>query len=82
MMTPTIHLNGTSREELQAQLANALDAGETFRAALQAAAPNGRDYYPQGNGAICRAQCEHFARLERITTTLRELEQIVEATFA
>ena len=45
MMVPTIHLNGTSHDELLRQI---LDAKEAIRKAVEAlanAAPNMRDYY-------------------------------------
>jgi hypothetical protein len=74
-MIPTIHLNGTSREELIRQLRVASErrliggppcAGERT-------APHGRDYYPQGKGAIQQAQTEHYERLRRIDDVYEEL---------
>ena len=47
MIKPTIHLNGTSKDVLAKQYN---DAVVLLRGALQAmedAAPNARDYYPQ-----------------------------------
>ena len=79
MMTPTLHINGTSRDELLDQLSVAggkvMDAIE----ALTAAAPNGRDYYPQGPSALSRAQSEHDARIARLNTVLVELTDMAEA---
>jgi hypothetical protein len=72
-MIPTIHLNGTSREELISQLRTAGEALLEARRALENAAPHGRDYYPQGKGAIQQAQTEHYERLRRIDDVYEEL---------
>jgi hypothetical protein len=72
-MIPTIHLNGTSREELIRQLRVAGEALLEARRALENTAPHGRDYYPQGKGAIQQAQTEHYERLRRIDDVYEEL---------
>jgi hypothetical protein len=72
-MIPTIHLNGTSREELIRQLRVASEALLEARRALERTAPHGRDYYPQGKGAIQQAQTEHYERLRRIDDVYEEL---------
>ena len=77
--TPTIHLNGTSRDELIRQYC---DAAEAVRAAIQAvrnAQPNGRDYYPQGEGAIDDALRQHRRRMQDLEAIQRELTEIAEA---
>jgi len=43
---------------------------------LQRACPNGRDYYPQGQGAILRAQAEHAERCAKLGGVADELEQL------
>jgi hypothetical protein len=76
MITPTIHHNGTSRERL---LEGYLDAMEAVREALShlnATAPNGRDYYPQGNTALQEAQKQHNARCEKLLNVCRELSEL------
>lgn len=78
MLVPTVHLNGTSAENLIRQL---IEARRALRNALQAVdetAPNGRDYYPQGDGAIGIATREHLRRLERIQAVLGELTELLE----
>jgi hypothetical protein len=65
-MIPTVHLNGTSREELCLQLQRADDALLAAYEALSATAPHGRDYYPQGEDAIVKATAEHRSRLRRL----------------
>lgn len=59
---PTIHLNGTSPKELLELYRNAYRAVNAADAALDAAGPNGRDYYPHGPGVISQAIDEHYAR--------------------
>lgn len=78
MMLPTIHLNGTSARELFDQTH---EAARAIRAAMEAigrAAPNGRDYYPQGNFAIGDAVTEHRARLAALQKIAAELQKILE----
>lgn len=78
IMLPTIHLNGTSL----ATLAEANDKAHTAIleaiAKLAEAAPNGRDYYPQSPDAIYKARDEHYSRIDRLKSVLKELEQIGE----
>jgi hypothetical protein len=78
MMTPTIHSNGTSRQELVRQLEEACNAIRQAERALAEAAPNGRDYYPQGDDAIKAAQQQHFQRQDRLQSVRSELEIIWE----
>ena len=76
---PTIHRNGTSREALIEAYVN---AGECVRAAMEAlahASPNGRDYYPQGDGAIKTAMRQHSERLAKLRTVYNDLQEIAEA---
>lgn len=73
---PTIHLNGTSRDELIRQLSAALVAIGSAREALAAASPNARDYYPQGTEATRSAYAEHRSRLERLLVIEDELNAI------
>ena len=80
MILPTIHLNGTSLQYLiednyraYAAIAEAVDA-------LAQAAPNGRDYYPQGDidgkPALYVAQDQHGERMAKLLQVKRELEAI------
>lgn len=78
MMKPTLHLNGTSREELQRQLDAASDACREAMQALMAAAPNGRDYYPQGYDALGEAFREHTARLQKLADVRNDIEVLRE----
>lgn len=79
LSVPTVHLNGTSREELLTQLTTAADAVRDAITALQKACPNGRDYYPQGDGATQEARRQHANRLHHLTAVRSELVEIAEA---
>lgn len=79
MIIPTVHLNGTSKEELSRQVGNAARAVDAARIALTDATPNGRDYYVQGQYALARALDEHLTRTQRLTDTYNELVALYEA---
>jgi len=78
MKLPTLHLTGTSRSTLAEGYEVACNALRDALAAVQDAAPNTRDYYPQGEGAYTQAQTEHGTRIARLTSVLFELQQIQE----
>lgn len=79
MMVPTIHLNGTSREHLSGQARRAAQAVIDAIDAICDAAPNGRDYYVQGDAAFEAARREHLARIERLESVKAELVALWEA---
>ena len=56
MIIPTVHLNGTSGQDLLEQQQAVLDALLAVREAMMAATPNARDYYPQGEDAFGEAR--------------------------
>ena len=76
MTLPTIHRNGTDANDLLQGLLKALNALREAEAKIRAAAPHGRDYYPQGPGATAQATDEHIDRLERLESIRHELDQI------
>lgn len=78
MIFPTVHLNGTNRGVLIEQLLAARDAVNNAMEALRNAAPNGRDYYPQGSRMIYQATDEHVARMLKLEEVHRELTLILE----
>jgi hypothetical protein len=78
MLVPTIHLNGTSRESLLQGYCNAVHALQQAVTAVALACPHGRDYYPQGDGAIHMAMREHEARITKLLEVIKELETIAE----
>lgn len=79
MITPHIHLNGTSADRLIEAAANAYDKLEEAYQALKETAPNGRDYYPLGDGAMKAAVEEHLDRLRKIDAVKDELQHIIDA---
>ena len=79
LTVPTVHLNGTSRDELLRQVQ---DAGQAVWQALDAlakASPNSRDYYPQGVLAYPAARGEHDRRCQALRKVYHELTQLSEA---
>ncbi len=77
MKIPTIHNNGTPRLTLLGDYQRAYETIHDAMEALQATAPNGRDYYPQGEAAIEEAQHEHATRMEALTRVYAELMEII-----
>lgn len=73
MIIPTIHLNGTSKKELVQQLRTASVACSELEKALVAAAPHGRDYYPQGSDALTQAAEAHSKRIQSAHAIRAEL---------
>jgi uncharacterized membrane protein YdfJ with MMPL/SSD domain len=78
MILPTIHMNGTAASDLYQENRNAAHALREALRQLHNAAPNGRDYYPQGPAAINVALAEHGARIELLERVLEELNGIAE----
>jgi hypothetical protein len=78
MIKPTVHLNGSSAEQLFEQICQALGALRVAQAALEQMGPNARDYYPQGPAAYTTARAEHQARHEHLRCVQEELEAIAE----
>ncbi len=78
MMTPTIHINGTSREQLLDGYLSALEELERAIYKLSLTAPNGRDYYVQDGDAWRVANAEHLERMRALHAVREELSQIAE----
>jgi ferredoxin-NADP reductase len=76
MITPVIHLNGSSAETLKMQLKNAAGDLDQAITSLALAAPHGRDYYLLGPDALATAMEEHRDRLKRLTSVLEELNAL------
>lgn len=79
MIHPSIHLNGTSKEELARQIEQALTDLNRALGSLEQAAPNARDYYPQGDGAFKQARAEHTGRVGKLCEVREDLETLYEA---
>ena len=73
MIYPTIHLNGTSADELMLHYEQAASALRRSIDALEYASPNARDYYTRGDGVFKIATTEHAARIELVKKALSEI---------
>lgn len=78
MIFPLVHLGGTSGADLLEGLEAANNATHAALEALSATVPNGRDYYPLGDGALRTALLAHDARLEKLREVLLEIATIHE----
>jgi hypothetical protein len=78
-IAPMVHLNGTSRDELESQLAKAEGAVRLAIDAVAECSPNARDYYPLGDTAFPMARDQHRSRLQRLEAVRAELLEIFEA---
>lgn len=74
IVTPIVHLNGTSKDELLALRENVYSALDSTLAALRQMGPNGRDYYPEP-GRMQRAEDQHRRRCQLLTDLMEEIEQ-------
>ena len=70
---PTIHINGSSPATLVDGLQVAINALAVAIETVQDAAPNARDYDPQGDGAFCAAAECHRRRLTALRDVHAEL---------
>ena len=73
MALPTVHLNGTSREELVSLRLDAVDAIRQAVVALRKAAPHARDYYVQDPNTYQAAREVWEARQDRLEDVAEEL---------
>lgn len=78
MEMPTIHLNGTSREQLLEGYCEIVYGLNDALAAMRRNGPNGRDYYVNGPDSLSNALKEHQARIDKVTAIWKEFTQIAE----
>jgi hypothetical protein len=78
LIIPTVHLNGTSREELVRVRCDVFHALRDVEKALCQMSPNGRDYYVVP-GSLRKAQAQHQRRMETIKSLMDELTAEAEA---
>jgi len=76
LIVPAVHLNGTSREHLLEQYADAYHALANAIELVAQTAPNGRDYYVQGDTVIRDATSQHQTRMDRLRSVRGELDII------
>jgi hypothetical protein len=75
IVVPTVHLGGTSGNELMLKNFDAFSAVCDAIAKVQDAAPHGRDY-PNGSESAMRATSEHARRLKALEAVKAELQVI------
>jgi hypothetical protein len=78
MIAPTIHLNGTGADRLLDATTAAMAAVDAAESAVHETQPNGRDYYPQGDGVYLAAIDEHRARMRALRKVRDELGALAE----
>ena len=74
---PTIHINGTSAQDLTDGYTQARRAAQDAMTALSQVEFNSRDYYPQGQMAwldAVRERQELFNKLSQVSAALYEIE--------
>lgn len=80
LVVPTIHINGTSEEELVRQYSNAVRFLQAGRDALAQTAPHARDYYiHKDKGVLAKATQQHEARMRKVKEVIDELTSIGES---
>lgn len=75
---PTVHMNGTGKQDLFEANVSAAEAVLTAMEILAKAAPHERDYYVQGDGAFKAARQEYAARMDKLRSVRDELMCIAE----
>lgn len=76
MRKPTVHLNGTSGQDLFNQVMGVRRAVEAANAMLTEAWPNSRDYYVQGDGAYAEVRKEweeHSRKLQAVAADMQAI---------
>lgn len=76
MRAPTVHLNGTGFEQLLTAATEAREAVENAIAKMVVAAPNARDYYPQGDAAYPEARAQYERLVGHLTVVVDELAEL------
>ena len=77
LIVPCLHLNGSGKDNLMADLDRAYNAVGAAYEAIAKMDVNGRDYYIYGAGAYERARDEHRERLLRIDSVRKEIDALI-----
>jgi hypothetical protein len=78
---PTVHLNGTSKDELVGQLRRAIITATALKEFMQEGMPHPRDYYVQGEGIDIRARMHQKVRILKVETIIDDLEAILQGIY-
>jgi len=76
LLTPTIHLNGTTGRHLLDQQLQVMEALQDVLTAMRNACPNARDFYPQGEGMATQARQAYNDRYRLISDLHAEYETL------
>jgi hypothetical protein len=80
MKTPTVHLNGTSKQNLSDGYRNTYTKLSDALEMLAINAPHPRDYYVQKDeNAFIDAMREHQARMNKLNGIMKEIQALWEA---
>ena len=81
LTVPTVHLNGTSKDDLLKGYSTALTAVQNAMNAVRQTTPHGRDYYVNP-GSYEIALDEHHLRLLRLNKISVELSELMSKVYA
>ena len=73
IIVPTIHPNGDTAKTLIEQLLSVRNALVSTTGALRDAAPNARNYYPQGDMAFTAARNQYNRRMDALLNIQDEI---------
>ena len=73
IIVPTIHPNGDTAKTLIEQLLTVRNATVSVMGALKSAAPNARNYYPQGDMAFTTAKSQYRRRMDALLNIQDEI---------
>jgi hypothetical protein len=79
VIAPTVHLGGTSRQDLLDQFMEAGHALSLALSKMREAVPNGRDYTTGGWDELALAMHEHSSRVARVQSVMDEYGALCEA---
>jgi hypothetical protein len=79
LCVPTVHLNGTSKDDLLMQLRQAIITATALKEFLQEGMPHDRDFFLQGEGMGMRARMHQKVRVLKVETIIDELTAIYHA---
>lgn len=74
IITPIVHLNGTSMDSLISDRCDAYAAIQTALETLAKVGPNGRDFYPEP-GRMDKAVAQHQRRMKVLSDLMAEIEE-------
>lgn len=77
LSVPTVHMNGTGKEDLVLQMENVYQTINATIDAMCLSRPHGRDYYTQGDNALQVAQKQWEVRMDSLLKIKEDVTGIV-----